>query len=105
MLPILLFGAVVWTAAFIVHPWSKGQTVRQTQKSGLTELFRARDASCPKGKKMGHRKEFNNLELNELFRARYASCPKGKKMEHRKRFENRNLQSIELVSTMIWRNI
>ena len=33
MLPTVLFWAVVWTAAFIVHPWSKGQTVRQTQKS------------------------------------------------------------------------
>ena len=33
MLPTVLFWAVVWTAAFIVHSWSKGQTVRQTQKS------------------------------------------------------------------------
>ena len=39
MLPILLFGAVVWTAAFIVYPWSKGQTVRQTQKSEFVERF------------------------------------------------------------------
>ena len=39
MLPTVLFWAVVWTAAFIVHPWSKGQTVRQTQKSEFVERF------------------------------------------------------------------
>ena len=40
-------------------------------------------------------------ELTELFRARDASCP----MEIEENLTNRNLQSIELVSTMIWRNI
>lgn len=39
MLPTVLFWAVVWTAAFIVHPWSKGQTVRQTQKSEVVVLL------------------------------------------------------------------
>ena len=30
----------------------------ETEKSELTELFRARDASCPKGKKMGIKKTY-----------------------------------------------
>ena len=32
-------------------------------KSGLTELFRARDASCPKGKKMEQRKSLTTRKL------------------------------------------
>ena len=30
--------------------------IREVYKSELTELFRARDASCPKGKKVGVKK-------------------------------------------------
>lgn len=35
--------------------------------------------------KLGNGKELDNLELNELFRARDASCPKEKKMGRRYR--------------------
>ena len=39
----------------------------QRDKSELTELFRARDASCPKGKKMEHRKSLTKSEFVERF--------------------------------------
>ena len=35
-------------------------------KSKLTELFRARDASCPKGKKMEHRKSLTKSGVVEV---------------------------------------
>ena len=35
----------------------------QIDKSELTELFRARDASCPKGKKMEQRKSLTTRDL------------------------------------------
>ena len=40
---------------------------------------------------MGNKKEFNKSELTEL-KARDASCPKGKKMEHKMNLTNRKLQ-------------
>ena len=36
-------------------------------KSELTELFRARDASCPKGKKMEQRKSLTTRDLIKEF--------------------------------------
>jgi hypothetical protein len=38
----------------------------QRDKSELTELFRARDASCPKGKKMEHRKSLTKSGVVEV---------------------------------------
>ena len=38
----------------------------ETEKSELTELFRARDASCPKGKKMEHRKSLTKSVFDDL---------------------------------------
>ena len=46
----------------------------------------------PEGQEDGTEKKFNNSELTELFRARDASCPKGKKMEQRKSLTTRKLQ-------------
>ena len=40
-------------------------------KSGLTELIRARDASCPKDKKMGDSKR---LIIRDLVRRRKNGC-------------------------------
>ena len=56
-------------------------------------------------------REVYKAELTELFRARDASCPKGKKMEQRKSLTTRNLQNYKerihimegrLIAFVIW---
>jgi len=42
--------------------YTKRHILFYVEKSELTELFRARDASCPKGKKMEHRKSLTKSE-------------------------------------------
>ena len=40
--------------------------IKQINKSVLTELFRTMDASCPKGKKMEHRKSLTKSGVAEV---------------------------------------
>ena len=51
------------TRPFWVFVGSGIDVKRKFGKSKLTELFRARDASCPNGKKMEQRKSLTNLEF------------------------------------------
>lgn len=44
--------------------YTKRHILFYVEKSELTELFRARDASCPKGKKMGYRKNLTNRDFS-----------------------------------------
>ena len=69
-------------------PKGKKTGERRHKKQELTAL-KARNASCPKDKKTGERRH-KKPELTEL-KARNASCPKGKKMERRNSLTNRNL--------------
>lgn len=43
--------------------YTKRHILFYVEKSELTELFRARDASCPKGKKMEQRKSLTTRNL------------------------------------------
>ena len=52
------------TRPFWVFVGSGIDVKRKFGKSKLTELFRARDASCPKGKKMGYRKNLTNRDFS-----------------------------------------
>lgn len=45
--------------------YTKRHILFYVEKSELTELFRARDASCPKGKKMEVRKSLTTRNLKE----------------------------------------
>ena len=47
-------------------------------------------------------KEICKSELTELFRARDASCPKGKKMEQRKSLTTRNLYIKENIDETVF---
>ena len=47
------------------------------------------------GQEDGAWKELNKSELTEFFRARDASCPKGKKMEHRKSLTKSGVVEVE----------
>ena len=46
--------------------YTKRHILFYVEKSELTELFRARDASCPKGKKMEHRKSLTKSGVAEV---------------------------------------
>ena len=49
-------------------------------------------------KRSGDIENLRSVELTELFRARDASCPKGKKMEIEVNLTNRNLWRIKLMN-------
>lgn len=48
----------------VLHRLKRSGDIENLRSVELTELFRARDASCPKGKKMGYRKNLTNRDFS-----------------------------------------